>query len=275
MRRNNNIESLSGDMLSDDFIRIFQPVFLILRVMGLLRVNIMFRYPTAPTILYQLYSIAFWLFNMACVAYYLLNCENVFESQYAKSTLKIGVIMNAINGTLLTFRNNSYKSNKMGQMFVKLQKIERCLKMKNSTSSNKQFSNQTSLLVWISGALSIFWLLILNGLFMQRTCAALLVTLFMGVAIHIEVAQGTFIIRLITVRVNYINNLLHEKSIATKKSLQNSLSERKLFYLNSAGMTENGTLGDLVPAMHCILDTLADFTELFQFSVSGLTELSQ
>lgn len=265
MNKVRNIEDLSGDMLNDDFIRIFQPIFFVLRVLGFLRVNIKYRYPTAPSTWYHLYSNVFWILNTFCVAYFLLRCENGFGSPYADSSLKLGVLMNGINGLLIVCRNNLRRGNKMGQMYVKLQKIERYLNMKNSKSLNKQLERQSTFTMVSACFFTILWIVLYKTVFMKNMCIPLMMVMATGVGLHTEMVEVYFIIQLIITRINDINEVLRQET----NELMNPIDDGKLFVLtNPCESPANEVPGELVPAIHCIFEALADFTELFQFSAS-------
>lgn len=268
MNKGNNIEALSADMLNDDFVRIFQPIFIVLRVLGLLRINIKYRYPTAPPALYHLYSNAFWILNTVCVIYYLMYCEKGFDSSYADSTLKFGVIMNGINGILIVCRNNIYRGNKISQMYVKLQKIERYLNMTNTESLNKQLTRRVIVVILCVCVLTTLRIIFFNVVFMKNTCLALIVTLSTGVGLHMELTQVYFIIYLLTIRVNNINNVLQQSDPTSIKPFRKSVSDGKLFIImNTSENADENPLGKVVSSMQCILEALSDLTELFQFSV--------
>lgn len=265
MNKVRNMEDLSADILNDDFIRIFKPIFFVLRILGLLRVNIKHRYPTAPSTWYHVYSNTFWILNTFCVAYFLLRCENGFGSPYANSSLKLGALMNGINGVLLVFRNNIRRGNKIGQMYVKLQKMERYLNMKNSKSLNKQLERQSTFTIVSACFFSILWIILYKLLLMNSMCIPLMVIMITGVGLHTEMIEIYFIIKLITTRVNYINDVLRQDTPGTIEPI----NDGKLFYvMNSSENPVNEVPSELVSAIHCVFEALADFTELFQLSVS-------
>ena len=268
MNKVRNIEHLSADMLNDDFIRIFQPVFFALRFLGFLRVNIKYRFPTAPSTWYHFYSNIFWIFNTFCVVYFFLRCESGFGSPYADSCLKLGAIMNGINGVLLVFRNNLQRGNKVGQMYVKLQKIERYLNMKNSTSLNKQLERQSTLTIVSACSLTILCLILYKIFLIKNMCIPLMVIMTTGAGLHIEMVEVYLIIQLIATRVNYINEVLRRDTSRGKDPIDKSTNDGNLFYvINPSENPEDEVPSELVSAMHCVFEVLADFTELFQLSV--------
>lgn len=269
MNKVRNIEDFSADILNEDFIRIFQPIFIMLRILGFLRVNIKYKYPSAPSIWYLLYSNIFWILNTVCIAYVFLRCESGYGSPYADSAFKLGVLMNGINGVLIVFRNTIHRGNKIGQMYVKLQRIERLLNMKNSKSLNKELEKQSTFTIMSGSFFTILWIVLCKTLIMKNMCIPLIIITITGVGLHFEMVESYFIIQLIITRVNYINDILRQETTCNNKPMKKPINSGNLFLLMKLfDHPVKEIPAQLVSAVHCIFEALADFTELHQLSVS-------
>ncbi|XP_063892521.1 uncharacterized protein LOC135117356 [Helicoverpa armigera] len=262
-----NIEELSEDLFTDDFIRIFQPILFVLRALGLARVSIKYRYPTGTSKWYLLYSNVFWLLNALSAVYFFFHCGESFDSKYANSTLKFGVLNSGINGILVVFRNNLERNNKFGAMYVKLQKIERYLNMEDTKSINKQLRSQSTIVMVVAFFVTIFWIVLFKYLFMKSMCIPLIVNVVTSIGLQTEMAQIYFIIKFIVTRVYYINDILRQVTLLSIEPLTKPMDDGILFVVSNT-LDQDGELpGELVSGMHCIFQALSDFTGLFQFSL--------
>ncbi|KAF9805082.1 hypothetical protein SFRURICE_010265 [Spodoptera frugiperda] len=271
MNKIRNIEIVSADILNDDFIVIFQPIFFLLRILGFSRVNIKYRYPSEPSTWYHIYSNFFWILNTCCLVYFFTYCGNGFTSEYANSTLKFGVLVNGINGVLILCRNNLQRSNKICQMYVKLQKIERRLNMKNIKNVNKNIGQYSWFIVLGGCFLAFVWIVLFNTVFMRSPCPPLVMLISTGIGLLAEIAEVYFIIHLVISRVNYLNDILRQE-VSEVNNPKKRANDGNLYFLMNSYESDNTSLSnEVVNATFCILDALSDFTELFQFSGQSLT----
>lgn len=269
MYTQNNIEKVCANVLNDDFIKIFKPTFLMQRILGLLRVNVEYRYATSPTLAYNIYSIALWFVNTICLIDYILNnsCENSFDSKYIDSALKLGSILNGVNGLLLICRNNMHRRDDICQFYIKMQKIERYLHIRDTKSKNHSLYTFTVVILSTVCILQTIFFSIFNVFFLKKMCPASLIILFTSMSTFVELIQIYVIIQFITIRLEYINSSLRQ---TTPDLNMPYVDHRKVFSLLTISESTNDIPSfEVVRGFYCILDSLSDFRKHYQFSVSA------
>ncbi|KAH9641915.1 hypothetical protein HF086_011665 [Spodoptera exigua] len=152
-------------------------------------------------------------------------------------------------------------------MYVKLQKIERHLNMKNTKSVNKNIVKFSWFIVLGGCFLAFMWIVLFNTVFMRRTCLPLVMLISTGIGLLTEIAEVYFVIHLVISRVNYLNHVLRQEMLDVNDPRKKGNEGSVYFVMKSYDNQNSSLTSEVVTATYSILDALSDFTELFQFSL--------
>ncbi|KAL0839715.1 hypothetical protein ABMA28_016362 [Loxostege sticticalis] len=266
-----NVDALAVDILDQDLIRIFQPLHLILKLIGCHRVNINYRFVTAPSINQKLYSCIVWLVHALSFVAYVISCHSILGSATVDSMVQRSFAINGVLNTAVAWHNNFCYGNLNSQLYVKLQRIDRELKLYNTAFLNKMFfvfSVAASLVITAS---CIAWILLFNFVLATELCLPLFPVLLMSFANCVEMYLLFHLFIFMIIRVITVNNFLRVK-LSTYETSKNADKIKEYMTTNvwSLKAKVNAKIDgfqELVYGVHRILDALADVVTLFRFPV--------
>ncbi|KAJ0179446.1 hypothetical protein K1T71_005158 [Dendrolimus kikuchii] len=260
MVEHQNIENLTVDILDDDFVNIFKPILFVQRVMGTLRINIKHGFVTNTSLLYKIYSFLIWIVNTFAIIDYTQHCAKQFDVMIPFSPVRMGTLLYFAASAIVAWRNNIWSKERNCQLYVKLQKLERALRMKNAKTLNKKLALISFTINLLYIILLIIFIIIVNLLLLEKICLSTLLTLLSVLGCFYENCLSLIIMQFINVRVRYFNDVL-------RKEKCNTLD---LFLPNFTGNVIEvcEKIPDyLVSSMFYILEAQSDFMYLYQYSV--------
>lgn len=260
MEEYKNIENLTLDILDDEFINIFKPILFVQGVMGTLRVNIKHGFVMNTSFFYKVYSIILLIINAFAFVDYSQNCAKQFDKKASFSPITVGTLFNFAASGIVGLRNNILKKESNCQLYVKLQKLERELRMKNAKTLNKQLAMMSLASSIIFNILIIIFLIVLNLHLFENICPSSILIILCVLGCFYDIYLCIVILQFINVRIKYLNFVL-------RKGKYNALNIHQPF--NHALLEVIRKIPDhLVSSMFYILETLSDFMKLYQYSVS-------
>ncbi|XP_063636081.1 uncharacterized protein LOC134806684 [Cydia splendana] len=252
------MEKLSSDILEDEFIKIFEPIHGVQYLAGFHRVKIEHKYVTAPSIYYQIYSSVVWALNIIAVVYFELYCEIKLEGISKVYTLQICEFIFVMSNAVIAFRNNFCDGTLNSQIYVKLQKIDRVVKMPAAVNCNRKMYLLSALLAVVIPVCWCICVYALNITSMRSVCPALFFVQFSTMPSYMENILAATILLFLAKRLNYVNVTL-EKEAKRLRHANISLAASQYYREREQDQDQ------LVLAIHYILDSWADCIRLFQF----------
>lgn len=263
--RRKNIEQLCEDMLNDDFVQLFYPIHFVQRILGRLRVNMKYKFVTAPSGIYQCYSCLLCLLSILSTIDTVIYCWTIFAPNATDFLLKGLIATNEIMNLIMVWQNNFQNGHLNSQLYVKLHNIDRKIHMHGSEHINKKLTVPFLVSTVIVTILSIVLIVTFNVLNMQEFCFSLVMAQLFELGIFTDMMLYIYIMYYIRIRVAYINSLLEKESIAPNVSGNIS----KPIWMVTEFRKPEGEVGDqLVVGVHSILEVLNDLLELYQLPVS-------
>ncbi|XP_063380288.1 uncharacterized protein LOC134666913 [Cydia fagiglandana] len=252
------MEKLSSDILEDDFIKIFEPIHWVQYLAGFHRVKIEHKYVTAPSLYYQIYSSVLWALNIIAAVYFELYCEIKLEGISNEYTLRICEFIFVMSNAIIAFRNNFCDGTLNSQIYVKLQKIDRVVKMPAAVNSNRKMYLLSALLAVVIPVCWCICVYALNITCMRSVCPALFFVQFSTMPSYMENILAATILLFLAKRLNYVNVTLEKEA---KRLRHENISLAASQYYRDNGQDQD----KLVLAIHYILDSWSDWIRLFQF----------
>lgn len=259
------MEDLSSDILEKDFIKIFRPVHILQSWLGFQRVRIKHRYATAPSVYYQFYSSAIWLLNILATADFVFHCETNLQALTSVIFLKYGFLINVLINAVSAWRNNFHNGNLNSQLYVKLQKIDRILKIKGPATSNQKMYTYSLTITVVFVILWFSSILIINDVVIKSFCPSVLFLQIMVVGSYMEIILVSLMLKFLALRLDHINTILEKATIHFKNK---SKAVKMSFFTKEFDQDKAKYHDELALGMRGILDALNDIIKLFQFSVS-------
>lgn len=261
MKNPNKSDKVFEDILDDNFVNVFRSNFYIQSFFGTLGINIKYKFVTPPTKQYKVYSVIFWLFNLACVAYSVTYCGTKFNSLSTDIPIKIGVVINVITNATMAWKS-AFTGETKSQIYVKLQRIERILKIKDASRMNAK-RHRISVFMCITAVILIaMWLVVLNKYLISNFCPCASVSSVACTASYFIIFHICSVIRFISDRVQYVNDALTNVKVnGTKVGIVYSTTGTVL------GKNNLRVGKELVYGMSCILESFADTMDEFQHAV--------
>lgn len=262
-----NIERLGEDMLNDDFVQLFYPIHFVQRILGRLRVNMKYKFVTAPSNIYRCYSSLLCLLSILSTIDTILGCWTIFAPNTMDLLLKVLIASTEITNVIIAWQNNFQNGHLNSQLYVKLHNIDREIHMHESEHVNGKLTEPFLVSTVIGMVSGILWVLSFNILNMQKFCLASVMAQMFGLGIHTDMILYIYIIYYIGIRVAYINSLLENKSIVPSDF---GIMDKHIWMVTEFKQS-NDKVGDhVVVGVQRILEVLNDLLELYQLSVSGL-----
>ncbi|GBP03640.1 Probable RNA-directed DNA polymerase from transposon BS [Eumeta japonica] len=123
------IESLSSDILEEDFVKSFRPINAVLKGFAFQRVHIKYRFATENSVGYKCYVLVHMLFLLFCMYYHMFYCVDSLVHYNISIYFDSCIIFNAIGNIINMIMNAFSDGRRNSQLYVKLQKIDRELKI--------------------------------------------------------------------------------------------------------------------------------------------------
>lgn len=262
-----NIEQLSEDMLNDDFVQLFYPIHSVQRILGRLRVNMKYKFVTAPSSIYQCYSCLLCLLSILCTIDTVLHCSAIFAPKATDFLLKVLIATNEITNVIIAWQNNFQNGHLNSKLYVQLHYIDREIHMHESEQINEKLTVTFLVTTVIVTVLGILWVFTFNILNMQEFCFTSVMTQMFGLGIYIDVVLYIYIIYYVGIRVTYINSLLENESFARNVF---GIFDKRIWMVTEFKKSDGRVGGQLVVGVHCILQVLKDLLELYQIPVSDI-----
>lgn len=257
------IDTLSADILDEDFIKVFQPMHLMQRLLGFHRVKIEYRFVTETSIYYKFYSCAVWFLNILCFINKYTYCYQTLPSQSVEDQLKFALILNGIFNTIIAWQNNFSYGNLNGQLYVKLQKIDRDLKLNNSKHLNNKLAFLSLILTIFVVSMCVGWILLYNVGIACRACTSTFIVMFLAMPNAMEMLILYIISVFLMMRIGHVNKSLW-KQLFNYASSDGAMENRICNTVNKAAFG----LQDAVVGMYSIIDAFLSVVSRFRFAVS-------
>lgn len=257
------VDALSADILDEDFIKVFQPLHFTQTLLGFQRVKIDYKFVTATSVYYKFYSSAVYVINVLCLIFKLTHCQNMLRSEVIESQLENVLILNGFFNTIIAWKNNFYDDNLNSQIYVKLQRIDRELKLRNSKRLNGRHAILSFTLTSTNIIGCVGWITTIYVIMARRFCIALIVTMFFAVSNCNEMALVFHMIIFLIIRISYVNNVL-KKHLSSRPA---HITKSPFWTGKVAKKSSVNGLQELVYGVHGIIEALGDIATLFQFPV--------
>ncbi|XP_028160024.1 uncharacterized protein LOC114352578 isoform X2 [Ostrinia furnacalis] len=264
------VDALSADILDENFLKVFEPLHFVQTILGFHRVKIAYRFVTESSINYKFYSCILWTIHSISLITN-LNCSSILGSAKIDVLLRLSLAINGIFNTFIAWQNNFCSEELNSKLYVKLQKIDRELKMSNAVLFNKRLT-VLSYLVTFAGTLACFtWTITCSIVVAQQICYSTLLIMTMSIANCYEIFLLWIILLFLIIRVTHVNNILRAKLSLYTSDTPTEYNKKDLWTVNYYEKSENSKYQELVYSVYSILDTLADVTKLFRFPVFAFT----
>ncbi|XP_063823310.1 uncharacterized protein LOC135073173 [Ostrinia nubilalis] len=264
------VDALSADILDENFLKVFEPLHFVQTILGFHRVKIAYRFVTESSINYKFYSCILWTIHSISLIVN-LNCSSILGSAKIDVLLRLSLAINGVFNTFIAWQNNFCNEELNSKLYVKLQKIDRELKMSNAVLFNKRLT-VLSYLVTFAGTLACFtWTITCSIVVAQQICYSTLLIMAMSIANCYEIFLLWIILLFLIIRVTHVNNILRAKLSLYTSDTPTEYNKKELWTVNSYEKSENSKYQELVYSVYSILDTLADVTKLFRFPVFAFT----
>ncbi|XP_072942031.1 uncharacterized protein [Epargyreus clarus] len=262
----NDIETLSADILDDDFVQVFRFIIFLQRVLGFMTVEIKYRFATVPSKLYLFYCLVLWIITVASLIIYTFHCKVREDSLVRGTYFKICYIF-YYTGILVNVYSGYSQGENYVKFYVNLQKIDHDLHMKNEKNVNKRLAKQVAAVMTFNMVFVVFWAVFYNIDVFDEFCPAANFVLIPGIGNFVEMAFIIFVIHFISIRVEYINQVL--KGILNDLQMSKTHEIRSVYRdIQPNRSSEEKTWESMIRGMYNILCIIADFIELFQYTVS-------
>ncbi|CAK1578538.1 unnamed protein product [Parnassius mnemosyne] len=253
----NNLDELSAHILDKDFVKIFQPVHLIQYVLGSLYVKIQYGFATKSSSRYNVFSFFVWIIHILSLTIFVTYCEATSDSMLTDFYLKLYHILNGSIIVIITIKNFC-KGNLNSELYVKLQKIDRDINMKDARKSNKRMFIFSTIVVVISVVFTIIWAIVLNKYIMEGFCPVAFMVQLPVLSNYMDIILIAYKMYFMVIRFEYINSMLKEKLHSSTGDTQCTI---KPFVVNDGNSDHDDKLWNrLVLTAH---DTITVWKELF------------
>lgn len=264
--KRNNIEQLCEDMLNDDFVQLFYPIHFVQRILGRLRVNIQYKFVTAPSRIYQCYSCLLCLLSILSTIDAFLYCWTIFVPNITDFLLKMLIVTIVITNAIVVWQNNFQNGPLNSQLYVKLHNIDRKIQMHGSELINRKLTAPFIVSTVIVTIIGILWVFTFSSVNMQEFCFASMMAPMFGLGIYTDIILYIYMVYYIGIRVTYINSLLKMEPIEPNVS---GILDKRIWMVTEFKKSGGENGGQVVVGVHSILEVLNDLLELYQLPVSG------
>lgn len=265
-------EFLSKDILNENFIRIFNPLFRFQWLLGSCRVDARDRFVTPPTIYQKMYTILIIAFTIVLVILALKTTREYDDKHmvlYYLSLLTIIIneafyILNVIH---IRFFNND--SNR--RLYIKMQELDRVMNIENNKVLNAMLHSAH----WVTITI-LFVIFSIIFTFVQYLGPFL----FMGagVVVHIltlalEISFCSNIILYFLIRIRFINSIIanHIKNGYLKRNMKNRMKFlTKAFMRQLAAQSHDFITSDTDIYLKKLFACFNYFQDLFKLQVSAI-----
>lgn len=267
-----NIERLSQDLLDDNFVSNFFIPQLILTAVGFQRVRIRFKFASAPSNLYRLYSCFFWLANVAAVVDYSIYNSTAINSM--DHFIKLGLILNTVINVGTAGQNIFLNSHLNNQLYVKMQKLYR-IRSAGSKVTNNGVSNRGAFVVILCCVSWFGYMYVFNTRISSSFRLSGCVAACSGLPLNIEIVLCSIILSNVKKTVDYINNLLQREMAQLKETSKDPLIKTRIWMTHCSTNVKPAkqSPANVSQSILSVLELLADFVKLFQFPVSKLLSI--
>lgn len=272
-----NIESLSKNILSKEFIKSFRPIYYFQLLIASSRLNIKDSFVTSPSLLQKCYTVLSVIGILALdfvtiqnnsllhkiessTIYYLSSCVTVLQT--------LTFICNIFHVRFMNGRENA-------DFFVKLQQIDRCMKLdRNKVITTMMFrKNALSLVCALVPFCALF-----GAAYTKQNIAlwSLLGIVYTQINVVVEMVACSNIFMFFFVRTRFLNSILynytHHKNdkcvTSSKNKILDSLTPTKKFMNQLAAGTHNFATSKVDIYLKEILGGFAMMQEIIKFQVS-------
>lgn len=266
------INKLSMDMLDDDFVQIFKPIHKMQYILGTLQVEIKYGFATTTSYGYDVFSIFVWLIHIMSMFVFIVYCESSTDSILTDFYLKLGHILNGLIIAMVTIKN-FYNGNSSSQLYVKLQKIDRDLGMKNSIKLNKRVSILSKVFVGMFFICSVIWsiVLYLYVMNMKVSCAVVFIVELPILGNYMDMILIFFQMYFIVIRFECVVTILKEK-INKHVSMSKKI---ETFFVTNEVCTDEKMWNRLTMTLRDFINALDDLVNVHQFTVSSICQISK
>lgn len=242
------------DVLDDEFINIFKPIFYILSLFGMRGVTFKYKFVTTPTLLYKTYCCTIWILSVACVLNSVTNCNYRFDSQLP---LKAGFLMNGGINAFLAVKSVFNNGLLNTQLYVKLQRIERILRMKDYRKINRKLAKTVATVTMTALMAFLVFFLLFNLYIIEGFCPTATIACAMSSTSYIEMFLIITILYFLMIRARYVNDVLSQREQCFRRNKGFTYSVLKKEIVSD----------EILRGMCCILESLADVMDVFQHAV--------
>nr|WCC57912.1 gustatory receptor 42 [Papilio memnon] len=266
-----SVDNLIMDILDDDFVQIFKPIHIMQYLLGTLQVKIKYGFVTTTSYGYDVFSIFVWLIHIISMFVFIVYCESSTDSILTDFYLKLGHILNGLIIAMVTIKN-FYNGNSSSQLYVKLQKIDRDLGMKNSIKLNKRVSVLSKVFVgmfFICSVVCVVWsiVLYLYVMNMKVSCAVVFIVELPILGNYMDMILIFFQMYFIVLRFECVVTILKEK-INTHVCVAKKI---ETFFVSKELCTDEKMWSRLTLSLRDFINALDDLINVHQFTIFGLT----
>nr|WCC58027.1 gustatory receptor 42 [Papilio xuthus] len=263
-----SVDNLSMDYLDDDFVQIFKPIHLMQYLLGTLQVKIKYGFVTTTTYGYDIFSIFVWLIHIMSLFIFIFYCESSTDSILTDFYLKMGHILNGIIIAMVTIKNFC-NGNSSSQLYVKLQKIDTDLGIKNSIKLNKRMSVLSTVFVGIFVICSVLWSIVLYLYVMNNkvSCSIVFIVELPILGNYMDIILIFFHMYFIVIRFECFITILKDKinrHIFTFKTAGT-------FHVMNEKYSDEKMWNRLLITLRDFINVLDDLINVHQFTIFGLT----
>ncbi|XP_068628068.1 uncharacterized protein [Battus philenor] len=263
-----SLDKLSEDILDEDFVNIFRPMHFIQYIIGALQVKIQYGYITTSSYGYNVFSIFIWLTNILSMFVFVAHCESSANSMLTDFYLKLSHVLNGLILLIISIRSSN-KGNLNSEIYVKLQKIDRDLNMKNIMKINKKAYIFSTTFVSVTVLLGVIWSIILNLYIVEDFCPVAFIVQLPVLGTYMDMSLIFFKLYFIVIRCNHINTVLKETLRKRSSGFEND--KGPLFVSIENNDVDNKLWSCLIITMEDIITVLEDLINIYQFTIFSIT----
>nr|WCC57853.1 gustatory receptor 42 [Papilio machaon] len=263
-----SVDKLSMDILDDDFVQIFKPIHMMQYLLGTMQVKIKYGFVTTTSYGYDVFCIVVWLIHIMSLFTFIVYCESSTDSILTDFYLKLGHTLNGLIIATVTIKNFC-NGNSSSQLYVKLQKIDRELCIKNLIKLNKRTSVISTVFVGMFVICSVLWSILLYFYVMNSkvSCAVVFIVELPILSNYMDIILIFFQMYFIVIRFGCVVTILEENF---HKHICASKNTETFFVLNETYSDEK-MWNRLTVTLRNVINVLDDLIAVHQFTIFGLT----
>lgn len=205
------LEILSYDIIEDSFYNVFKPVYIVQSVLGTVRFKFKDKFISGTTIFQRVYSTIAMCVSVYCLTYISICVfPNISVNEKILRYIQVCIINFSYISLVL---NNSFLNRNINkEIYVKLQKIDRLLKIREEDKCYKFLRNYNYVGCAVLFAFYFAWIFVFAYTFLDKIQDMIMtfVAFYAFSVEDLEVVNFIFVIKYLELRAKYINTVLEE-----------------------------------------------------------------